>query len=85
MISLIRNAKRDHYITLIDTCKTDWYVNELNPKSPAPSSPKLLINNNTILTDKLDIAMSLNECFSNIVSIYLPQANITVLVLKTQK
>ncbi len=72
--------KSNHYITLIDTCKTDCrqffrYVEELDPKSPATSPSKLQVDNDTILTNTLDIATSLNECFSNIVSTYLPQAN----------
>ncbi len=68
VISLIRNEKRDHYITLIDTCKTDCkpffqYVEELDPKSAAPSPPKLQVDNDTILTNTFDIAMSLNDFF----------------------
>ncbi len=68
MISLIRNTKRDCYITLIDICKTDCrqffrYVEELDPKSPAPPPPKKQVDNDTILTNIFDIAMSLNDFF----------------------
>ncbi len=68
MISLIQNAKRDHYITLIDTCKTDCkqffhYVEELDLKSAAPPPPKLQVDNDTILTNTFDIATSLNDFF----------------------
>ncbi len=68
MISLIQNTKRDHYITLIDTCKTDCkqfcqYVEELDSKSPVPPPPKVQVDNDTILTNTFDIATSLNDFF----------------------
>ncbi len=72
------NSERTILLLLIPVKQTRqffWYVEELDPKSPAPPPPKLQVDNDTILTNTLDTAMSLNEFFSNIVSIYLPQGN----------
>ncbi len=69
VISLIRKAKRDHYIALIDTCRQFFqYVEELDPESPAHPPPKLQVDNDSILTNTFDIATSLNDF---IVTLYL--------------
>ncbi len=77
---LYQNAKRDLYITLIDTCKTDCreffqYVEELDPKSHAPPPPKLQVDNDTILTNTFDITLSLNEFLENCTHVKPPLLN----------
>ncbi len=50
-------------------------LRSVDPKSAAPPPPKLQVDNDIMLTNTFDIAMSLNDFFSNIVSTYLPQVN----------
>lgn len=79
VVSLIRNAKRDYYINLIECSKSDsrqfWqYIREIDPKSKSPDPPTLN-DGDSELSDPDEIAAAFNTFFSNIVSKYLPQAN----------
>ena len=76
---MIRNAKKDYYITIIEQSKSDskmlWkYLRELDPKSSAPPPPNLK-EGDTEINNAAEIASTFNTFFSNIVKSYLTDEN----------
>lgn len=77
VVSLIRKAKRDYYVNLIEQNKHDskkfWkYMQEIDPKPSSPS-PSSLKDGDSKLADPDEIAAAFNKFFSNIVTNYLPE------------
>ncbi len=81
LLSLIRIAKSDYYITLIEYSKFDsktfWkHFREIDPKPSSPP-PTSLNNGDSKLYNSDEIETAFNEVFINIVTNYLPPRNET--------
>ena len=75
VVKMIRNAKRDYYIGIIEKNKSDskafWKImRELSPKSKA-LDPTMIIDGDNEITEPKDIANRFNDVFSNITEQYL--------------